>query len=244
MLYKIAICDDEENEISKINDYLIQFSVKTGINIMVSKFSSGEDLLKHYNTFDIMFLDIEMQGLTGIQAAEKIRAIPDRNVLIVFITSYPSYMQDSFDVQASQYLSKPLSYSLFEEKLRKIITYLTDLETNITVFSLKSGNIILHLDNIICFETSKSKTLKSNLTVTTINGIFDIKGKITDYERELAGKYFISVHRSVLANMKYIRRFNSDTVEFTNGKTVDFSRRKADMIKEAFSKYMVMRYKK
>ena len=80
-----------------------------------------------------------MPGRNGIEIAEEIRRIPDRNVLIAFITSYPEYMQDSFDVQASQYFTKPLSYELFEEKLTKMLGYINDLETNITVLSQKSG---------------------------------------------------------------------------------------------------------
>jgi len=248
MLYKIAVCDDEKNEIEKIDRFLQQFSMKFNIDFKTSRFSCGEDLINQYNDnempFDIIFLDIEMKELNGIRTAEKIRAIPDRNVLIVFITNYPDYMQDSFDVQASQYLSKPLSYKYFEEKLQKIICYLGELNTNITVISLKEGNVILHLDNIVCIETDKSK-VKSSLIITTItNEIIPIKGKIADFEEELKNKYFIGVHRSVLANMKYIKRFNTNTVEFINGKKVELSRRKALAVKEAFSTYMIMRYKK
>mgnify|MGYP004464848867 FL=1 len=71
-----------------------------------------------------------------------------------------------------------------------------------------------------------------------------IKGKLADFEKELADKYFISIHRTCLANMKYIRKFNADSLEFSTGKTVSVSRRRLSEIKEAFSKYMVMRYKR
>ena len=71
-----------------------------------------------------------------------------------------------------------------------------------------------------------------------------MEGKINNYEKELANKYFISIHRSCLANMKYIRKFNADSLEFSTGKIVPVSRRKLSEIKEAFSKYMLMRYKR
>ena len=248
MLYRIAICDDEEKELTRIDDFLMHFSMKTDIDFKTTKFNSGESLVEHYggkqNLFDIIFLDVEMCELTGIQTADKIRSIPDRNVIIIFITSYPEYMQDSFDVQASQYLSKPLSYNDFSIQMQKTIKYLTEIETNITVVSLKNENIVLHLDDVVCIETAPSMTLKSNLTVTTVDGEIDIKGKLTDFEKALKSQYFISVHRSVLANMKYIKRFNSDVVEFMNGKQVDMSRRRVADVKETFSKYTVMRYKK
>lgn len=244
MLYRIAICDDEISQIKNISDYLTRFSIKTDTEFQIERFTSGNELLKKYynekSPFDILFLDMEMLGRNGIETAEEIRRIPDRNVLIAFITSYPEYMQDSFDVQASQYFTKPVSYELFEQKLEKMLDYINGLETNITVLSQKSGETILYLDDIICIEANKN----SNLIITTQNEEIVIKGKINNYEKELANKYFISIHRSCLANMKYIRKFNADSLEFSTGKIVPVSRRKLSEIKEAFSKYMVMRYKR
>lgn len=244
MLYRIAICDDEISQIKNISDYLTRFSIKTDTEFQIERFTSSNDLLKKYynekSPFDILFLDMEMPGRNGIETAEEIRRIPDRNVLIAFITSYPEYMQDSFDVQASQYFTKPVSYELFEQKLEKMLDYINGLEANITVLSQKSGETILYLDDIICIEANRN----SNLIITTQNEEIVIKGKINNYEKELANKYFISIHRSCLANMKYIRKFNADSLEFSTGKIVPVSRRKLSEIKEAFSKYMVMRYKR
>ncbi len=244
MLYRIAICDDELSQIKIIEDYLTRFSIKKDVEFHTERFTSGIDLLKKYynenSPFEMLFLDMEMPGLNGIETAEKIRAIPDRNVLISFITSYPEYMQDSFDVQASQYFTKPLSYELFEQKLEKMLAYIGELETNITVISQKSGEIVLYLDEIVCIESDK----KSGIIITTNKEEHTVKGKLTEYEKELADKYFISIHRTCLANMRYIRRFNADSLEFSTGKTVPVSRRKLSEIKDAFSKYMVMRYKR
>lgn len=143
MLYRIAICDDELSQITIVEDYLTRFSIKTDTEFHIERFSSGNELLKKYynekSPFDLVFMDMEMPGRNGIETAEEIRKIPDRNVIIAFITSYPEYMQDSFDVQASQYLTKPISYELFEQKLEKMLAYIGELETNITVISQKMG---------------------------------------------------------------------------------------------------------
>ncbi len=244
MLFRIAVCDDELNQIKIIEEYLTRFSVKTDVEFLTERFTSGIDLLKRYynekSPFEMIFLDMEMPGLNGIETAEKIRAVPDRNVLISFITGYPEYMQDSFDVQASQYFTKPLSYELFEQKLEKMLSYICELGTNITVISQKNGEIILHLDEIVCIESEK----RTGIVITTNKEEIIVKGKLTDFEDELADKYFICIHRTCLANMKYIRKFNADSLEFSTGKTVRVSRRKLSEIKEAFSKYMVMRYKR
>ena len=244
MLFKIAICDDEEKQIKIIEDYLTKFSVKTNVEFIIERFTSSELLLKKYfnetSPFDILFLDMEMPVHNGMEIAKMIRNIPDRNVLISFVTSYPEYMQDSFDVQASQYFTKPVSYDLFEEKIRNMIMFICETETNITVVSQKKGEIVIHLDDVVCIETSKP----SGLIVTNVKEEIFIKGKLSDYEKELSDKYFINVHRTCLANMRYIKRFNSDSLEFSTGKTVNVSRRRLNEIKEAFSRYMVMRYKR
>lgn len=248
MLYNIAICDDSKEDRQRIQDYLARFSFEANTDFLIDEYTDGESLTELYTQsskrFDIVFLDMEMSGMSGIETAQKIRSLPDRNVLIVFITSYPEYMQDSFDVQASQYLIKPLSYELFKDKLTRIIGYLSELEINLRVFTTENEEYILHLDDIICFETLKNYRRKSLLIVTTLKGELQIKGKISDFESELADKFFISIHRSVLVNMKYIKRFNAQFLEFTTGRTIEMSRRRAAEVKEAFSKYMVMRYRR
>lgn len=244
MLYKIAICDDEENQVNIVKKYLVKFSIKTDIEFKVECFSRGDELLNRYYEesapFDLLFLDMEMPGENGLGIAERIRHLPDRNVLIVFITNYPEYMKDSFDVQAFQFLVKPVSYEFFEDKLEKMLTYINALETSLTVLSQKNGETVLYVDDIVCIESGK----KNGLIITTKNGEIAIRGKLAEYENKLKDNYFISVHRVCLANMRYIKKFNADCLEFSNGKVVPVSRRRYSEIKSAFSKYMIMRIKR
>lgn len=247
MLYKVAVCDDCERERQRITYYLQKFSIEFDVEFKIDCFGDGNELLNGYGksgSYDLIFLDVEMECLGGLETAEKIRGIPDRNVLIVFVTSYPEYMQDSFDVQASQYLLKSLSYEIFCEKLQKMLRYLQTLETNIKVVSMQGEETILYLENIICLETLKSPTKKSLLLVTAIDGEFQVRGKIAEFEKELKQQFFISVHCSILVNMRYIRKIYTQSLELTTGKTLEVSRRRLSQIKEAYSKYMVMRYTK
>jgi DNA-binding LytR/AlgR family response regulator len=245
--FKIAVCDDEESELDKIGEYLTKFSLQYGYDFETGKYNCGEDLLEKYDStgpYDIIFLDMEMGGKSGIRTAEAIRSRPDRNVLIIFITNYPEYMQDSFDVQAYQYLTKPVSYGLFSEKLSGAISYMEELETNITVVNINNDTIVLHTDDIVCVETRKTSPLKSEIDIVTVNETFAVKGKLADFESELSEKHFIRIHRSCLANMKYIKRFRFPYMEFTTGRKTEISRRRLGEVKAAFSKYMVLRTRK
>lgn len=243
MLYRAAICDDEAQCASLIENYITEFSLKSDAEFRITKFSDGNALLECYKTerspFYIVFLDMEMPGKSGLETAEEIRRIPDRNVLIVFITSFPDYMQDSFDVQAAQYLCKPVPYEMFEKKLKKILAYLDELETNITVITNKDGERVLHLSEIVCIEADRLH----GVAITLRDGKIIAKQRLAEFEEALAGRGFVSVHRSCLANMRFVKRFGADEMEFSTGKTVRISRRKMPEVKEAFSRYTIARLK-
>ena len=247
MLYNVAVCDDDEKDRQKMKEYLSKFGIQYDVDFEIDTFVCGEDLIDAYpksqSKYHIIFLDMEMTGISGMETAKRIRELPDRNVLIVFVTSYPEFMQESFDVQASQYLIKSLEYDVFCDKMQKMLSYLNDLETHIKVVSKNGEEYVLHLEKIICFETIKGN-LRNLLLVTTIDGEFQMRGKLSELENELQEKFFVSVHRTILVNLRYIKRFNAQSLEFTTGKVVPISRRRFQEIKDAYSKYMVMRYRK
>lgn len=238
MTYTVAVCDDDQTQIDILKNNLIRYSIDTDIDFFIDEYISGELLIEKYKSlkspYDIIFLDMEMPDIKGLDVAAAIRELPDRNVSIAFVTSYPEYMQDSFDVQASQYIIKPVVYEQLAKKLDIILKCINASYTNIKVISEKSGERVLYLDDVICIETEKS----SKLIVTTISETFLITAKLSDLAKELSDKDFISVHRTCLANMKYIRKFNADSLEFTSGKTVNLSRRSLPEVKELFSKYV------
>lgn len=238
MTYTVAVCDDEQSQIDILKHILIKYSMDNDIDFFIDEYINGEQLIEKYKSvkspYDIIFLDMEMPEIKGLDVAAAIREIPDQNVSIAFVTNYPEYMQDSFNVQTSQYIIKPIVYEQFSEKLYNMLNCINASYANIKIISEKSGERVLYLDDVICIETEKS----SKLLVTTISETFLISAKISDLEKELADKDFVSVHRTCLANMKYIRKFNADSLEFTSGKTVNLSRRRLPEIKELFSKYV------
>lgn len=238
MAYTVAVCDDEQTQIDILKNNLIKYSIDTDIEFFIDEYISGELLIEKYKSvkspYDIIFLDMEMPDIKGLDVAAAIRELPDRNVSIAFVTSYPEYMQDSFDVQTSQYIIKPVVYEQLAKKLDIILKCINASYTNIKVISEKNGERVLYLDDVICIETEKS----SKLLVTTISETFLITAKLSDLAKELSDKDFISVHRTCLANMKYFRKFNFDSLEFTSGKIVNLSRRRQSEVKKMFSKYV------
>ena len=124
MKYNVAVCDDEEKDLRIIHDYFDKLSSERKLDFDIRLFQNSEEMYLQYqrsDAYDIVFLDVEMPGMSGLQLAERIRLLPDRNVAIVFMSNYPEYMKDSFDVHAFQYLTKPVVYEEFMRVVLRII---------------------------------------------------------------------------------------------------------------------------
>ena len=103
-MYRIAVCDDEKNVRDEIRNLILEWNSEVELKV----FSSGEDLLENYLPYDAVFLDIDMQGMNGIETGKALRII-DREVKIVYVTAYRDYVTGAFGVHAFQYLLKPVN---------------------------------------------------------------------------------------------------------------------------------------
>ncbi len=112
MKLNIAICDDDNTMTSFLSSTILQYQVANNTDFQVDIFQNGKDLLERFQKpgdYHVVLLDIEMPVLNGIQVADVIKNMRDRNVLIIFISNYPKYMQDSFSVHPYHFLQKPIT---------------------------------------------------------------------------------------------------------------------------------------
>jgi len=216
MNYKVAICDDDNTIIETINEYLSLYSFQCDATFNVASFNNPTDLINTYTvsgTYHMVFLDVEMPGMTGIELAEHIRHIPDNNVFIIFISSYPEYMKDSFNVQAFQYLTKPISKRAFFHEINRIHEYISKSNrTQIMIDNAYSESEIVFTDDIIYIENSDSK--KKHIKIHTTGGrSTDSSGTISEFENKLAKtRCFDTPSRGFLVNLKHIHYIRKDTI--------------------------------
>jgi two-component system response regulator LytT len=244
-VYRVAICDDQEKQRELVKTMLITLSVKSNIDFDLVLFDSGEQLVSHYESnhapFHILILDVEMNGMTGIQAARAIRNLNNLDEQIIFLTSYPEYMVESFDVITFQYLLKPIAPTVFEEKIIKLCQYFQAQDKKFMVIKSAYEEVVLRYDDIIGIEAAKSLTIKSKLNVITSAQTYESKGIIADYALALKDHNFLQVHRSIIINLLHVKKFASSSVLMSNGMEFPIGRSKIKEVKDFYTKFMIMK---
>jgi DNA-binding LytR/AlgR family response regulator len=244
-MFNVAICDDEEKQRELVKTMLISLSLKTNIDFQVTLFTSGEQLVSHYrnvgDTFHILIMDVEMSGMNGIQTAKEIRNMKYLDVQIMFLTSYPEYMVESFDVVTFQYLIKPIKPHIFEEKMIKLCQYFKALDKKYVLIKSDYEELLLKYDDILWIEVMKSLTVKNKLKFVTQENSHETKGILSGYANALKDHGFLQIHRSIMINLLHVQKFVGTQVVMLDGTKLPIGRSKVKEVKDAYTKYMIMR---
>lgn len=241
MILKIGICDDEVTMITTLTNYLERYQFAHNIDFEISTFTSSSQLLKCYNNtpgvFHILFLDVEMPEINGLELANTIRKLPDRNVHIIFVSSYPKYMKDSFNVQAFQYLTKPVEERAFEQEMQRIIKDITDSMSTKLVIPTATEDELIFLDELLYIKStnSKKKLLDFILKDRTISSF----GTIAEYEKKLTNSGFISPSQGYLVHLQHLHFIRKKELVLCNNEKIPLSRRKEAQIRSYFNEQLL-----
>ena len=209
----VAICDDEAFMLD-----LLEEKVKKMLpSAAAERFSSGRELLEGNTKADILFLDIQMLEVDGMETARLFRR-QHRDTLIIFVTAAPEYVFQAFDVGAFHYLVKPLEddkfFEVFGNAVQEIKRRKTGSgESDGEYMMIQAGGVhtkILFKD-IIYAEVFNRKVI-----IHTINGDTEYYGKLSDLEKK-AGEDFFRPHRSYLIHFKYVLRYDAVSAVMENG---------------------------
>ena len=229
---RIAICDDDRAQRELLEQYVSKYFTAYP-KMRITKYSSGEELLVgvKQKKIDILFLDIEMTGINGVETAIKIRE-SDNDLIIIFITGYVNYVSDAFRTNAFQFLVKPVNKELFD---KEFIRAIKKLQTNhhSYVINQKSGTTSLEVAEIIYIESNNREVY-----IYTKDKKHTKLGKIGDEEVALANYGFVRCHQGFLVNMKYILDVEKTDIVLKNGVKVMMSVRKRSEVIAKLNKYL------
>lgn len=229
----IAVCDDEKVIGEQIRNMIKRINPKFTVEVYVS----GEELLASGKSFDMALLDIQMEGMNGIDTAKRLRKLSE-NTMIVFITGSREYVFDAFDVSAFHYLLKPIEEKKFAKVLEcaseevKKRRKLHERERRFLFVKTKRRGITLNIDKIMYIE-SRSKKVEIHTTDREI----ELYSTMNELEAQL-GEEFYRCHRSYLVNMAYIAEYSNDSIILKNGETVYMAKDKYSEFVKAYMRYL------
>lgn len=220
-MIKVAICDDDIATTGKIEDMLCRIAKRNFIPIETEVFWEGEHLseaVESMDNFDVIFLDIEMGQADGITVARKIRET-DKNVLIIYVTSHESYMQESFSVRPFRFLVKPVEEKQIAGCLEAAYEEISSADSYFR-YSYQRLNCKIPVRDILYFESKRRKVY-----IVTEKETFEFYGKLNEIEESLRASkgIFLRIHQSFLINYKHIKGLAYDFAVMDNEERLSIS---------------------
>jgi DNA-binding LytR/AlgR family response regulator len=195
----IAVVEDEESYADQLNQFIRQFAKEKHYEIRVTRFTDGDEIVEKYSgDYDIILMDIQMRFMDGMTAAERIR-LKDRKVVIMFITNMTQYAIRGYQVDALDYVLKPVSYFAFAQKLERAIGRIEPEDKFTVALSLPDGVVLLDAREIYYIESEGH-----NLHYVTKQGEYRTRQKISDAEEILKGHGFFRSNKGYLVNLSRV----------------------------------------
>jgi len=231
-MLRIAICDDEQYMVDKISTMAADFFRGKNMEITIAQFSNGEELLKYDRAIDILFLDIQMNGMDGMETARKLRSRKFKGFLI-FITILKEMVFQAFDVQAYDYLVKPIEEKRFEKTMERLLASMQNASEASLLVQKGYESSIISLEDIVFCEIIDRKVYLHLAS----SEVVDFYERIENLETKLDDRFF-RCHRSFLINLKYLKSYKNGTAYLEGGKEIPVSRLRSKKFSDVILQYM------
>lgn len=237
-MFRIAICDDENFFTEELKELISGYMMEKGLVFEIDTYSSGEALIAlgiEVVRYTVVFLDINMEIIDGIMAAEKIREV-SREIFIVFVTAYVNYSLEGYRLDAVRYLLK--GNANFQSTVNECMDAIMD-KLNYSVakkeFDFKEGTKEISLERLLYIESNLHK-LEFHVMEDDMK-IYTMYETLNALEDKLGTNDFVRIHQSYLVNIKYIKNVVRYKVILTNGVELVIPKARYTYVKEQFISY-------
>lgn len=229
-MLRIAICDDEKVICSQLKDILIKLEFGIAEKMEMDIFYSGEELCEALDKgvyYHIIFLDIELKMMNGVEVGNKIRnELLNESTQIIYISGKENYAMELFKVRPLDFIIKPLYYEKIKAILKLAVRLIKKNEGNFQ-YKFEHSTYKLLIKDILYF-TSENRQVK----IHTVNGIKQFYGTLRDTADRVREFNFIRIHKSYLVNYNHIIKFEYQQIIMTNNEVLPISQANRRRIRE------------
>ena len=226
----IALCGAEGNALLALQTMVRNFCEKEGLDAAIDSFSSGKELLASVQPYDIVFIDVYLPDMDGMEAAKRAGASPRQQV--VFTSASREHAVEAFRLNAAHYLTKPLSPRSVEEAMERCLTRLGRPPRKSLAIKTNQGTLPVPMEQIVFIEV-----LNKLCTIHTVKTEFRTYTSLDALFEQLNGS-FLRVQRSYVINMKYVESFLFDRVILRGGMEITLSRSNRTELKRQYQRFL------
>jgi two-component system LytT family response regulator len=231
---RILICDDEVKYVNELKVHVQEYMKNHFIQCSIEASSSPKEFLKKNRTYDLVFLDIQMPEINGLEIAHKLK---ERNskVVIFFVTAYNKYQDDAMDLQIFRFFEKPFDVKRLYSSLDKAMEYIDGSYVDVFVQN-NTEHIRILVDDIIYIKRDNRKNY-----LFTKDNTFVIRESIMEWNNRLPTTFFYLVHKSFLVNLHYVTKYNYTELFLNETIRVPIASRKQAEFHKFWFDYLIRR---
>ena len=230
----IGICDDEQKSIEITREYCEKVSEELGIVFTYLIFTSGEEVLKCEETVDILLLDIEMNGMNGI---ETMHILEDMDIIrnILFVSGYTDYIYESFGTKTKGFICKPIDYTQIKREIEKTIIYINKSSSRQVVeVNASGGTVLVNTEDIVYIQGEGRY-----VTIVTNKESYLVTENIKKWEETLTNSTIKRVHKSYIVNFKFGSGIVGTELVFKDNTKLPIGRKYIKAVKEQYREYLL-----
>lgn len=207
-MYRIAIVEDEVQVREQLAEYAARYADEQALALELACFSDGQELMFDYRPiYDIIFLDIQMKHMNGMETAQHLREL-DGHVIIIFITNMAQYAIKGYSVGAMDFVLKPVPYFAFSEQLKKALSQVDARRRRFITLPTEGGVLRLAAQELTYVESDRHRLL-----FHTKNGDYSIVGTMKAMEQQLRPYHFFRCNSGYLVNLALVRQVRQNIVQ-------------------------------
>ena len=228
-MYKIALVEDEDRAADRLQEVIAECCARLKVECQVTRFKNGMEFITDYKpVFDLVMLDIEMPLMDGMEAAKKLRQY-DEDVFIIFITNLAQYAIKGYEVEALDFILKPVEFKSFFNKFKKFIKMVSEKKDKYVVINVEGASRKINVNDILYIEVI-AHFLHYHLKEETIASY----GVMKQTESKMEQFGFFRMYKSYLINLARIKEITLNTVIMDDGAELPISRfRKKEFLQKA-----------